>query len=101
MIPWSSLPEGNLDCPLLPAAFYLWYDSEDEEAKPARSESVCELVWQGAVQSRSFNAFRFQVRIDLRLPPSSLCRATMRASTEPWPEISGTIPHVPLESQGV
>lgn len=36
--------------------------SDDETAKPALSGSMCELVWQGTVQSRCFNAFRFQVR---------------------------------------
>lgn len=36
--------------------------SEDEATKPALSGSLCELVWQGTVQSRFFTDFRFQVR---------------------------------------
>lgn len=36
-------------------------DSDEEVAKPALSGNMCELVWQGTVQARSFPAFRFQV----------------------------------------
>eukprot|EP00903_Cladosiphon_okamuranus_P006751 g6586.t1 len=35
-------------------------DSDEEIAKPALSGNMCELVWQGTVQARSFPAFRFQ-----------------------------------------
>eukprot|EP00904_Undaria_pinnatifida_P000253 jgi/Undpi1/10228/HiC_scaffold_28.g12681.m1 len=38
-----------------------WGEEDDAEAaKPALSGSMCELVWQGSVQARSFPAFRFQ-----------------------------------------
>ncbi|CAN0403989.1 unnamed protein product, partial [Ectocarpus sp. 12 AP-2014] len=35
-------------------------DSDEEVSKPALSGCMCELVWQGTVQTRSFPAFRFQ-----------------------------------------
>ncbi|CAB1106584.1 unnamed protein product [Ectocarpus sp. CCAP 1310/34] len=35
-------------------------ESDEEVSKPALSGCMCELVWQGTVQTRSFPAFRFQ-----------------------------------------
>ena len=43
--------------------------SDEEVAKPALSGSLCEVVWQGTVQARSFPAFRFQVRFFFFLFP--------------------------------
>lgn len=48
-------------------------DSEDESAKPALSGNMCELVWQGTVQARSFNAFKFQVHAQPGVVRSTWC----------------------------
>lgn len=60
-------------CPVLLVVLALlyvgtfWRDSDEETSKPALSGNMCELVWQGTVQARSFPAFRFQVRLVAKL----------------------------------